>query len=171
MKSLLSIILRINIRYQGIIQCLSYLICSLPICFFHSKFSVLQLVQQLLCTQPKLKVNSIPFQLQNIQYSTFCRGQTYKNRWRFPTPTQLKRKRKRWRKSSLPVGLILSRTKVSCSGSFRRISAATGSGCTPCRSPDTLWDRIMLAAIGFCSVLAFRWSGKFWYRFLPSGPC
>jgi hypothetical protein len=31
-------------------------------------------------------------------------------------------------KQSIPIGEILSRAKVSCSGSFLRISAAIGSG-------------------------------------------
>lgn len=66
------------------------------------------------------------------------------------------------RRKLIPVGLILRRAKISCSGSFRRISAAIGSGWTPCRSPDTLCDRIMLeAAIAICSPLALMCSGKF----------
>lgn len=73
---------------------------------------------------------------------------------------------------AIPDGVILSRTKVSCSGSFLKISAAIGSGWTPCRSPDILWDRIILeAAKAICSPLALMWSGRFSNIPLHSGPC
>lgn len=74
----------------------------------------------------------------------------------------------KWAMRVIPVGEIFNRTKVSCSGSFLRISAATGSGWTPCRSPDTLCERIILAATGICSPFTL-WSGKFWKMIPTSG--
>ena len=60
-------------------------------------------------------------------------------------------------KQLIPIGEILSRAKVSCSGSFLRISAAIGSGWTP----DKLWDRIMLeAGTGAWSPFALMCCGK-----------
>jgi len=53
------------------------------------------------------------------------------------------------------MGVTESLTNVSCSGSFRRISAATGSGaCIPWMSPGMLCDRLKSAAVFSAAVLA-----------------
>lgn len=70
-------------------------------------------------------------------------------------------KKKLRRYKVIPRGVIFILTKVSCSGSFLRISAATGSGWTPWRSPDTLCDLIILAdGNGLSSPFAVTLAGK-----------
>lgn len=44
----------------------------------------------------------------------------------------------------IPVGVMFNMVKESSSGFLRKKSAATGSGCAPCRLPDWLWVLIML---------------------------
>jgi hypothetical protein len=42
------------------------------------------------------------------------------------------------RNKEVPVGVMFNKVKESSSGFLRRISAATGSGCIPCRLVDLL---------------------------------
>lgn len=48
------------------------------------------------------------------------------------------------RAEEVPIGVTLSLTYVNCSGSLRRISAATGSGA--CKSPPMLCEHIRFTA-------------------------
>ena len=60
--------------------------------------------------------------------------------------------------NAIPFGAVNSLINDSCSGSLRRISAATGSGWTAWRSLDILCDRIKFATDGLdvpFSTLAF----------------
>ena len=77
---------------------------------------------------------------------------------------------KSWINGIVPLGEIFSRTNVSCSGSFLRISADMGSGWTPCKSPDMLCERIMFEVVtGIWSpLLVLSAESSCW--FFNSGP-
>ena len=105
----------------------------------------------------------------NLWKSEHNRDKTVQGKFMSPYKDAIRQQEKH---KSIPFGLMFSRTKVSSSGSFLRISAATGSGGTPCRSPATLWVRIILdAATEICSPLEVFWFGKSLNRLLHSGTC